>query len=147
MHYAVTCSECGVGMKWQATRCPRCDAVAPTKPPLPFVLDDLSLDTQPMELTRAWLCVIGSTAAMEVDRPLVIGRGSSADVRFPGSTISRRHALILGERASFKLFDLNSRNGVFLNEQRVTDAALADGDLIRVGSVVLSFSFQEPSRV
>ena len=71
---------------------------------------------------------------------LVIGRMPEAQVRIDGSGISRQHAEldVSGSRVVVK--DLGSANGTLVNEQRIgTPVTLQDGDLVRVGNVVLRF--------
>jgi two-component system, cell cycle response regulator len=76
---------------------------------------------------------------------MVIGRAANADVRIDDDGVSRRHAKLvaLGD-ARFRLVDLDSRNGTFVNGERVTDTELNDGDRVQVGSTaVLLFSLQD----
>jgi serine phosphatase RsbU (regulator of sigma subunit) len=59
----------------------------------------------------------------------VIGRNSDCDVPLDVAAVSRRHAAIVREQDDFFVEDLKSRNGTFLNDQRVDQrAALRDGD-------------------
>jgi len=62
-------------------------------------------------------------------------------------TVSRRHARISISASGASLEDLDSKNGTFLRAERVSTAVpLADGDEIRVGSVVLRFRTASGSR-
>jgi phosphoserine phosphatase RsbU/P len=66
--------------------------------------------------------------AIDRDRA-VIGRNSDCDVPLDVAAVSRRHAAIVREQGSFFIEDLKSRNGTFLNDERVEDRApLRDGD-------------------
>jgi DNA-binding winged helix-turn-helix (wHTH) protein len=70
----------------------------------------------------------------------IIGREPEAAVWVDSSTISRRHAriVIAGDRATLE--DLGSKNGTELRGERLTmPVDLADGDEIRIGSVVVTF--------
>jgi DNA-binding winged helix-turn-helix (wHTH) protein len=70
----------------------------------------------------------------------VIGRDPDAAVRIDAATVSRCHARIVVAEGAALLEDLGSKNGTFLGEERVTaPAALTDGDLIRIGSLLLNF--------
>jgi hypothetical protein len=76
----------------------------------------------------------------------LIGRTRSCALRVDDGTVSRRHARILVVRDVCTIADLNSRNGVKVNGERITDArALADGDVVRVGSLVFTVRIQEDS--
>jgi S1-C subfamily serine protease len=71
---------------------------------------------------------------------LVVGRDPSAAVKFDperDDLVGRQHARIARDAADpykFTITDLNSRNGTFVNRQRVTGAVvLAPGDVIQLG--------------
>lgn len=66
----------------------------------------------------------------------IIGRDEDCDVVLDGATVSRRHCEIIRHGGSFILRD-SSRNGTFINGQRVRQAQLRDGDQIRIGANVL----------
>lgn len=73
-----------------------------------------------------------------------IGRGASCAVPLPDDDeVSRQHAVIEVEEGSFRLRDLQSRNGTTLNGARVDAAPLRDGDLIHVGGSRLRFELAE----
>ena len=69
----------------------------------------------------------------------ILGREPDGGVRIDSPTVSRHHArIVVG--AEVMLEDLDSKNGTFLDGQRVTAAIrLKDGDEIRTGSVVFRF--------
>lgn len=66
-------------------------------------------------------------------RPQVVGRDADCDTVLEGTEISRRHAAFRLEGPVPAVRDLESRNGVFVNGRRVTDAPLAPGDVVRCG--------------
>src|SRR5215469_14151395 len=65
---------------------------------------------------------------------LRIGRAPDNDVVVPDPGVSQYHAELRQEAGGYRLVDLDSRNGTFVNEQRVTAAMVSDGDLVGVGS-------------
>lgn len=70
----------------------------------------------------------------------VLGRGRKVAVWLDSPSVSRRHARIVLTGPDATLEDLGSRNGTFLRGEKVTSAVpLADGDQIRVGSVLLEY--------
>jgi DNA-binding winged helix-turn-helix (wHTH) protein len=70
----------------------------------------------------------------------VLGREPDGGISLDSQTVSRRHARIIVSDRGAVLEDLHSKNGTFLRDARVTSpTALADGDRIRVGSVVMHF--------
>jgi len=76
-------------------------------------------------------------------RPLTIGRDPGNLIQIVDGKASRRHATIAFEGGAHVLRDLGSPNGVFVNDARVTEARLAEGDRISIGGAVLQV---EPDR-
>jgi pSer/pThr/pTyr-binding forkhead associated (FHA) protein len=68
-----------------------------------------------------------------------IGRSPSADVVLDDASVSRRHALVTRRGERTVILDDRSRNGVYVNGERVSEADLRDGDTITVGRVRLRF--------
>jgi diguanylate cyclase (GGDEF)-like protein len=67
---------------------------------------------------------------------LIIGRSDSANIQVDQDSVSRHHCKILTEAGRSRLLDLDSTNGTFVNNYRVEDAELRDGDIIRVGQTI-----------
>lgn len=79
----------------------------------------------------------------ELTGPTVgIGRDSGNAVRLHDTEVSRRHAeLRLSlDGASYRLFDRNSANGVYVNGRPIHDAILQPGDQLQIGQTVLVYS-------
>ena len=73
--------------------------------------------------------------------PLVIGRSREADISLLDDKVSRTHACIRFSDGQFFLKDLGSRNGVWLNGQKIdSDVPVKPGDRIQVGSTVFVLS-------
>jgi len=66
-----------------------------------------------------------------------IGRETDNDVVLDDQATSRRHAQIQFQDGKYVLTDLGSANGTLLNDQRVTERTLSDGDVIRIGQNVI----------
>jgi diguanylate cyclase (GGDEF)-like protein len=72
--------------------------------------------------------------------PLTIGRASACDVTDPDSTVSRTHARVeRGADGEFRVIDLGSANGTYVNHARVAVGVLRDGDYLRVGGSLYRF--------
>lgn len=69
----------------------------------------------------------------------VVGRSHQANICIESSLLSRRHISIKKAGPEFRLNDLDSANGVFLNGVRVHSAGLHEGDTIQIGDVVFVF--------
>ena len=97
---------------------------------------------------RAYIIVLAGQNVGELykvaSEPLTLGRGGAADVRLVDEGISRFHCRIAVDGGEVYLEDLTSRNGTFLNGERVTRRALKDGDKIQLGrATVLKFSLHD----
>ncbi len=68
-------------------------------------------------------------------------------IEIESPTISRRHARItVGD--SVTLEDLGSKNGTWLNDEQVTaPRALAEGDIVRLGSATFTFQVVRQPKV
>jgi len=70
----------------------------------------------------------------------LIGRSLQTDIRIPDLVVTRRHCLISEGPEGFVIEDLGSRNGTWLNDQRVRrPTPLNDGDVIRIHDAVFRF--------
>jgi pSer/pThr/pTyr-binding forkhead associated (FHA) protein len=65
----------------------------------------------------------------------LLGRHSEADVRLALPDVSRRHCRFLFREGVWQVIDLNSMNGTYVNEQRLQEASLTNGDRVRIGSL------------
>lgn len=75
-----------------------------------------------------------------VDREAIqLGRIADNDIVLPDPNVSRVHARVWRRDDSFFITDLDSTNGSWVNEKRVSEAELADNDVLRLGSTRLIF--------
>ena len=68
-----------------------------------------------------------------------IGRGLTAHVRIEEQRVSRSHAILVRHGHHTRLLDNRSANGTFVNGRRIIATNITDGDLIRVGPVVMTY--------
>jgi len=76
--------------------------------------------------------------------PNLLGRDESANVRIDSAGVSRTHAAIVirGDEASLE--DRGSKNGTFVGDERIdAPCALSGGDVVKLGSVRLTFLVRE----
>jgi Protein of unknown function (DUF3662)/FHA domain len=73
------------------------------------------------------------------ERRVVLGRSSDCDIQLSDSNVSRRHAELRQEGASYWIVDLGSTNGMEVNGKRVKRAKLKDGDRFTLGSTEITF--------
>jgi DNA-binding winged helix-turn-helix (wHTH) protein len=75
----------------------------------------------------------------------VIGRDPDVEVRLDASTVSRRHARVVVTAERAMLEDVDSKNGTRRGDERViSPVELVDGDLIHIGSLVVTFHAHDP---
>jgi hypothetical protein len=81
----------------------------------------------------------------EVSEPrLVLGRSRACDVYVADVNVSRRHAELLQEGATYWIVDLGSTNGTAVNGKRIERERLRDGDRITLGSTEIVFGRSVP---
>ena len=68
-----------------------------------------------------------------------IGRGFASQIHLEDPWVSRRHAILVRRPGAHRILDDRSHNGTFVNGTRVSECELRDGDLVRVGNVVLRY--------
>lgn len=64
---------------------------------------------------------------------VTLGRVDSNDIVIHDPAISSHHCEFVADRKGVMLRDLNSSNGTYLNQKRVEEGRLSDGDFVRVG--------------
>jgi membrane-bound lytic murein transglycosylase D len=74
-----------------------------------------------------------------------IGRGTKCDIRIKDGVVSRHHAEIRFEQGKWRIYDLNSANGIWVDGEKVERAPLVNNTRIRLGKIgpVLSVAFEE----
>ena len=73
------------------------------------------------------------------DRRVVLGRSKDADLQVIDPNVSRRHAELRQEGATYWLVDLDSTNGVEVKGKRVKRLKLEDGTRFTIGSTEITF--------
>ena len=96
--------------------------------------------------TNAFLIVDGTRIFSLTQSVVNIGRRIDNDLVIDDGRISRVHAQLRAIKGRFVLFDLDSRGGTFVNDQRIHQSVLYPGDVISLAGVPLVFG-QEESRL
>jgi FHA domain-containing protein len=114
----------GATMIYKAKAQPPTQAVSP---------EELGLDQ------HVTLTVDGTQHEVKTKR-VVLGRSRDCDIQLADSNVSRRHAELRQEGASYWIVDLGSTNGIEINGKRVKRAKLRDGDEFTLGSTGVVFT-------
>ena len=93
---------------------------------------------------RAKLTIIagpdrGRDVSVDADDSVVIGRSDEADFQIADPSVSRRHCRLTCEEASWRLEDLGSASGTWVNSLACGEKPLQHGDEIRIGDTDLRF--------
>jgi Protein of unknown function (DUF3662)/FHA domain len=117
--------EAGATMIYKPKAPVNTEAVSPAELGMEPELVTLSFDGQQHEVKQ---------------RRVVIGRSRDCDVQLTDANVSRRHAELRQEGASYWIVDLGSTNGMEVNGKRVKRAKLHSGDTITLGSTKVTFT-------
>ena len=77
------------------------------------------------------------------DDVIYIGRDPESGIFLDNPGVSRRHAKILRTDEGFQVFDLQSGNGTFVNDKKVSQAWLSSGDVIRISKFTLELELSD----
>ena len=75
-----------------------------------------------------------------VDEEYTIGRKPEAEIRVTDELVSSLHAMLLRDGDGYRIEDRESKNGTFVNGQRIRNQLLRHGDSIRVGATEFRYS-------
>jgi diguanylate cyclase (GGDEF)-like protein len=83
-----------------------------------------------------------------LDGPVTLGRDPQIELPLEDDLISRRHCRVVPDSGSYFVEDLRSTNGTRLNDRPIAGRAeLKAGDTIRLGGIVVKFTFAEQSEL
>lgn len=86
------------------------------------------------QLTGVSSGVSGETFALGATRMLV-GRADNCDLRLEDASVSSEHARLVRDSAGWRVVNLLSTNGTFVNDRKISSSAVSNGDRIRFGRV------------
>ncbi|MBN1937741.1 MAG: FHA domain-containing protein [Anaerolineae bacterium] len=125
------CEFCGAPLDPQTETCPHCEAIPdivrehlePRQPRASLVNDEIGVQFP--------IAPAGKTC---------IGRGlNQNEINLNNPSVSRNHAWIEYQDGHFVLYASDDANGTFVNEQRVRQHELSDGDRVRFGRTQFRF--------
>jgi pSer/pThr/pTyr-binding forkhead associated (FHA) protein len=71
---------------------------------------------------------------------VIMGRGDTADIQVLDTKSSREHAELILNNGRYIVTDLGSQNGLIINDLKITQHSLIDGDKIIIGATVYRFN-------
>jgi pSer/pThr/pTyr-binding forkhead associated (FHA) protein len=133
------CSSCGAPLEQESgentTITFTIDAADPSEE-VSFDLDDIPGGAGLLVVTRG----PNAGSRLALTKPLTtVGRHPDSDIFLDDITVSRRHAELRSEGGGFRVKDVGSLNGTYLNRERVDDAVLENGDELQIGKFKLVF--------
>ncbi len=70
-----------------------------------------------------------------------IGRSKDNELSLNDTSLSRRHAEVhRNSDGTFDIIDMNSMNGVYINNEKIGKAELHEGDVVEIGDIFLHFT-------
>jgi len=108
----------------------------PSPPTQAVSAEELGMERELVTLT------VDGTRHEVKQRRVVLGRSRDCDIQLSDTNVSRRHAELRQEGASYWMVDLGSTNGMEVNGKRVKRAKLRDGDTVTLGSTDVVFSLE-----
>jgi hypothetical protein len=109
----------------------------------PGATEAVSAEELGMERERVTLSVDGQEHEIS-KRRIVIGRSRDCDIQVSDPNVSRRHAELRQEGATYWIVDLDSTNGIEVNGRRLKRAKLENGDTVTLGSTEIMFARETP---
>jgi hypothetical protein len=76
---------------------------------------------------------------LELRARAIVGTAGDCDVVVKDQSVSGRHAEFSAQGGAFRVSDLGSTNGTFVNDKRVQSSELVDGDTLRLGRTSFKF--------
>jgi len=87
----------------------------------------------------AFLIIDGQEHVSLSSSMVTIGRRIDNDIILDVPTVSRKHAQIRWRYSHFIIYDLGSRAGVLINDQKVRECVLQPGDVIKISNKTLIY--------
>ena len=83
---------------------------------------------------------------IETEKPeIIIGRSPTTDIQIDNLAVSKQHARLIKQEDQYALEDLNSTNGTFLNDEKISKVNLNHNDTITVGKHTIVILYNNES--
>lgn len=152
----VFCNQCGHRNPPEAAFCSSCGGVldrlsdhtitlAKIDPLLdaPGPDDDIVVNLGDLSAAAASLVLRNGPqagAALSLEAPVTrLGRATDGEISLDDITVSRRHAEVIRNGSEYLVRDSGSLNGTYVNNERIDEASLTQGDELQIGKFRLVF--------
>jgi hypothetical protein len=141
----VDCTNCGSRLAADSRFCAQCGTAVVDGPELeatgalPAVGASPDTGPQPPVGAAPFAVLVvyrgpNEGSAFELEGELIgVGRAADQQIFLDDITVSRRHAELHATEGGWRVVDLGSLNGTYVNRQPVTDAVLTSGDEVQIG--------------
>ena len=138
----IDCNRGGLLIKCERTASKRVKSIA-----VRFTFHCLLISPD-MTIEAKLIVVEGATEAEIILKlPTIIGRSGEASLKVRTSVVSREHCRLYEKDGALYVEDLNSSNGTFVNEEKITAITPIDtGDFLTVGPVTLEVVCEKDDR-
>lgn len=87
----------------------------------------------------------GQQSTFEFNKPeITIGRMKGNDIVLPKGNVSKRHSRIFAQEGAFKIIDLDSTNGTYVNGRKITgEQPISENDKIYIGDFILQVDSEQ----
>jgi hypothetical protein len=116
-------------------------------PPLPPPAPPAPVPAPPQTMEQQEPVLIGTLTADDgtmhplLEETSTIGRTPTNSIALRDGSVSANHARIERTTEGFVIEDVGSRNGTYVNSEKLSGKRLlADGDLLRLGKIILTFN-------
>jgi two-component system, NtrC family, response regulator HydG len=85
----------------------------------------------------------GASMSFDANAPsrILVGQSPACSLRLTDREVSRRHAALEVVAGGIRITDLDSTNGTFVDRVKIVEAILTGGEIVRVGTTMLSIEF------
>ena len=134
------CSSCGASLSGVTSNTA---AFIPDDPTTELASDEILSEIGELDLgTGVLIEKSGADAGTKhfLAQPSVtVGRHPESDIFLDDITVSRRHAEFIREDGSYKVKDVGSLNGTYVNRERIEETLLRTGDEVQIGKFKLLY--------
>src|SRR5688572_132360 len=81
----------------------------------------------------------GAHYLLDPEKETQIGRGTECTIQLNDPICSRVHCTVRNVGGRWVVGDADSRNGTFVNDRKITEATLAEGHYLKIGSTEFQF--------